>query len=85
MSDRTAGELERQASEFQADDDLVRCHPYTGHPLDDSKLLQEWLGYRDYTATLLYAGYAPNPHEAELIERAFAPADPGRAVSGMLP
>ena len=40
MSDRVARELERhfQASEFQADDDLVLCHPYTGHPLDDSKL-----------------------------------------------
>ncbi|HWA54572.1 MAG TPA: site-specific integrase, partial [Solirubrobacterales bacterium] len=113
MTDRVAGELERhfQRSEFQADDDLVLCHPHTGHPLDDSKLrkrfkealvraelrsirfhdlrhtfgthcasagvplrtLQEWLGHRDFTTTLIYADYAPSPHEAELVERAFSP------------
>jgi site-specific recombinase XerC len=49
------------------------------------RTLQEWLGHRDYTTTLIYADYAPNSHEAELIERAFVQADPARAVSGMLP
>jgi integrase len=40
MADRLAGELERhfQRSLFRADDDLVFCHPLTGHVLDASKL-----------------------------------------------
>jgi integrase len=111
MTDRVAGALERhfQRSAFQADDDLVFCHPHTGGPLDASKLrsrfklalgraelrdvrfhdlrhtfgthcaaagislrtLQEWMGHRDFKTTLIYADYAPNPHEAELVERAF--------------
>jgi len=39
MADRIAGELERhfQRSLYQADDDLVFCHPQTGHPYDASK------------------------------------------------
>jgi site-specific recombinase XerC len=39
------------------------------------RTLQEWLGHRDFTTTLIYADYAPNPHEAELVELAFRPAD----------
>ena len=125
MTDRVAAELERhfQASEFQADHDLVFAHPYTGHPLDDSKLrkrfkealgraglrsvrfhdlrhtfgthcasagvplrtLQEWLGHRDFTTTLIYADYAPNPHEAELVEQAFRLPDPQRVAPEVLP
>lgn len=40
MADRLAGELERhfQRSRYQADDDLVFCHPDTGRPYDSSKL-----------------------------------------------
>lgn len=40
MADRLAGELEHhfQASVWQADDDLVFCHPQTGRPYDASKL-----------------------------------------------
>ena len=40
MADRVAAELERlfQRSRYQADDDLVFCHPETGHPYDASKL-----------------------------------------------
>ena len=40
MADRVAGELERlfQRSRWQADDDLVFCHPQTGHVLDPSKV-----------------------------------------------
>jgi integrase len=125
MADRVAGELERrfQASEFRADHDLVFAHPYTGHPLDDSKLrkrfkealaraglrsirfhdlrhtfgthcasagvplrtLQEWLGHRDFTTTLIYADYAPNPHEGELVEQAFRLPDPKPAAPEVLP
>ena len=113
MTDRVAGALEShfQDSAYQADENLVLCHPHTGHPLDASKLrkrfkaaldraglrdirfhdlrhtfgthcasagislrtLQEWLGHRDFKTTLIYADYAPNPQEAELIERAFCP------------
>jgi integrase len=38
--DRLARELEQhfQRSAFQGDDDLVFCHPDTGHPYDASKL-----------------------------------------------
>jgi site-specific recombinase XerC len=43
-----------------------------GAPL---RTLQEWLGHRDFTTTLIYADYASNPHEAELVELAFNPAD----------
>jgi integrase len=37
------------------------------------RTLQEWMGHRDLKTTLIYADYAPNPHEAELIEQAFEP------------
>ena len=44
LADRVAGELERhfQRSSFQADDDLVFCHPQTGHPLDRARLLKRF-------------------------------------------
>jgi integrase len=35
------------------------------------RTLQEWMGHRDFKATLIYADYAPSDQEAELIERAF--------------
>lgn len=35
------------------------------------RTLQERLRHRDFTTTLIYADYAPNPHEAELVEQAF--------------
>jgi integrase len=35
------------------------------------RTLQEWMGHRDFKTTLIYADYAPNAHEAELVERAF--------------
>jgi integrase len=40
MADRVAQELERlfQRSRWQDDDDLVFCHPETGHALDASKM-----------------------------------------------
>ena len=44
LADRVAGELERhfQRSAFQADEDLVFCHPETGGPLDRSRLLKRF-------------------------------------------
>ena len=41
MHDRVGAELERhfQRSAYQADDDLVFCHPHTGGPLDSSNVL----------------------------------------------
>lgn len=40
ITDRVAGELERhfQRSAYQADEDLVFCHPHSGNPLDASRL-----------------------------------------------
>jgi integrase len=35
------------------------------------RTLQEWMGHRDHRTTLIYADYAPSPHEAEMVERAF--------------
>jgi integrase len=38
------------------------------------RTLQEWMGHRDYSTTLVYADYAPDPTgAAALIERAFEP------------
>jgi hypothetical protein len=36
-----------------------------------NRVLQEWMGHRDFKTTLIYADYEPGEHEAELIERAF--------------
>ena len=35
------------------------------------RTLQEWLGHRDFTTTLVYADYQPSAQEAELVEQAF--------------
>lgn len=44
LADPLATELERlwRASAYQADDDLVFCHPHTGHPLDRSRVLKRF-------------------------------------------
>jgi integrase len=47
------------------------------------RTLQEWMGYRDFKTTLIYADYAPGEHEAELLERAFAPS-PVRTAPGLI-
>lgn len=49
------------------------------------RTLQEWLGHRDFTTTLIYADYAPNPHEAELVELAFRIPEPQRVESKVRP
>jgi integrase len=38
------------------------------------RTLQEWMGHRDFSTTLVYADYAPSAHEAEWVEAAFAPS-----------
>lgn len=38
------------------------------------RTLQEWMGHRNLSTTERYADYAPNAHEAELVEAAFAGA-----------
>lgn len=44
LADRVAAELERhhQRTPYQADDDLVFCHPETGKPYDRSRLLKRF-------------------------------------------
>jgi integrase len=35
------------------------------------RILQEWMGHRDLTTTQIYADYAPNAGESEMVARAF--------------
>ncbi len=37
------------------------------------RMLQEWMGHRDFATTLIYADYAPSEQEAEWVKKAFAP------------
>lgn len=39
------------------------------------RTLREWMGYRDFATTLIYADYAPRAHEADLVDAAFGRAD----------
>jgi hypothetical protein len=43
--------------------------------------LQEWLGHRDISTTLIYADYAPNPREAEMIAAASVGSNLGSNLS----
>jgi integrase len=36
------------------------------------RTLQEWMGHRDFKATLIYADYAPAANEADLVNAAFS-------------
>jgi hypothetical protein len=45
------------------------------------RTLQEWLGHRDIETTQRYADYAPSPHEAELVARAFSSRGTSRGTS----
>ncbi len=35
------------------------------------RTLQEWMGHRDPTTSQIYADYAPNAAESEMVARAF--------------
>jgi len=49
-----------------------------GTPL---RMLQEWMGHRDYKTTLIYADYAPNPAgAARFTAAAFGVGEEGRAA-----
>jgi integrase len=41
------------------------------------RTLQEWMGHRDFKTTLIYADYAPSPHEKDMAESAFGGEHPG--------
>jgi Phage integrase family len=43
------------------------------------RTLQEWMGHAQLQTTEIYADYAPSSHEKEMVERAFAPPEPGNA------
>lgn len=51
------------------------------------RTLQEWMGHRDFTTTLVYADFAPDPAGgAAFAERAFGSnscGDPQHAVGGV--
>ena len=47
------------------------------------RALQEMMGHRDFKTTLIYADYAPSPHEAEWIEAAFR--SPASELAAELP
>jgi integrase len=36
------------------------------------RMLQEWMGHRDYKTTLIYADYAPAGNEVGLVNTAFS-------------
>lgn len=40
------------------------------------RILQEWMGHRDYKTTLIYADYAPASNEVELVNAAFSTEGP---------
>lgn len=42
------------------------------------RTLQEWMGHEHIDTTSIYADYAPNPREVEMVEAAFAPRGPVR-------
>jgi hypothetical protein len=37
-----------------------------------TRMLQEWMGHRDFKTTLIYADYAPAAYEADLVNAAFS-------------
>jgi integrase len=45
------------------------------------RTLQEWMGHRDLRTTLIYADYMPGAHEVDLVNDAFAAADPSHNLS----
>jgi integrase len=48
------------------------------------RMLQEWMGHRDFKTTLIYADYLPGEHEADLVDVAFQqPGTPSRVRHGL--
>jgi hypothetical protein len=45
------------------------------------RTLQEWMGHRDFKTTLIYADYAPSPHERALVELAFGARGINRGIN----
>lgn len=48
------------------------------------RVLQAWMGHRDYRTTLIYADYEPGDDESWLVDRAFgrSPSAPSRSPTG---
>ena len=42
------------------------------------RVLQEWMGHRDYRTTLIYADYEPGDEESGLVDAAFSAGSPAR-------
>lgn len=40
------------------------------------RVLQEWMGHRDYRTTLIYADYEPGDEESDLVDPAFSTGSP---------
>ena len=45
------------------------------------RLLQEWMGHRDFKTTLIYADYAPAANEANLVNAALSLASTNLATN----
>jgi integrase len=45
------------------------------------RTLQEWMGHRDYSTTLIYADYSPSAGEVDLVNGAFAGTNSGTNLS----
>jgi hypothetical protein len=46
------------------------------------RVIQEWMGHKDFATTLIYADYAPSAHEADLVDAAFGRGtNPGTKLS----
>jgi hypothetical protein len=42
------------------------------------RVLQEWMGHRDYRTTLIYADYEPGDEESGLVDAAFSAGSPAQ-------
>ena len=46
-------------------------HGRPAHTISDAPRTPRWMGHRHLSTTQLYADYAPSPHEAAMVARAF--------------
>lgn len=42
------------------------------------RVLQEWMGHRDFRTTLIYADYEPGDEESDLVDAAFSGGSPAQ-------